>query len=126
MDTWYAQNKERSLANQRAYRARNPQNARCHALRYAAARRKFVQGLKNKPCLVCGVQFHFACMDFHHTGDDKHMDVAKMASTSSREAILAEVNKCVVLCANCHRLVTHLERIADDGTREEPEHSQQL
>ncbi len=44
-----------------------------------------------------------AVLDFHHT-DEKDMGVARMVNHGySKESILAEIETCVVLCANCHR-----------------------
>ena len=44
-----------------------------------------------------------ACLDFHHLGG-KDRDVSGMAAAGySVKAIMAEVHKCIVLCANCHR-----------------------
>lgn len=47
------------------------------------------------------------CLDFHHV-DSKQKDfslsqVARMGYSKAK--ILAEIEKCVVLCANCHRKV---------------------
>lgn len=44
-----------------------------------------------------------AVLDFHHLGD-KDVNVSTMLAMS-RIRILAEIAKCIVLCANCHRKV---------------------
>jgi hypothetical protein len=50
-------------------------------------------------------------LDFHHIDPDtKESNILKMIGFS-RAAIAKEVNKCVVLCANCHRLA-HAEGIS--------------
>lgn len=44
------------------------------------------------------------CLDFHHVGPEKSRTVASMISDGcSKEEIRAEIAKCTVLCANCHR-----------------------
>lgn len=54
-------------------------------------------------CTQCG-ETHPACLDFHHKDTNKFKDVADMAaSTYKWENILNEIQKCIVLCANCHR-----------------------
>lgn len=44
------------------------------------------------------------CLDFHHRDPKtKDYNVAQLARGFPKERILAEVAKCDVLCANCHR-----------------------
>ncbi|WP_435197492.1 homing endonuclease associated repeat-containing protein [Natronomonas sp. EA1] len=48
-----------------------------------------------------------ACLDFHHVRGEKELAVNKMVVQGySAEAIHAEIEKCEILCANCHR-ATH-------------------
>ena len=58
------------------------------------------------PCIVCG-ESEPCVIDFHHiTESNKTSEVATMMRQSmSKAVILEEVNKCVTLCANCHRKV---------------------
>jgi hypothetical protein len=57
---------------------------------------------KNSFCLVCG-ENEFCCLDFHHLDPkEKDRDLAK-AKYFSDKRFLEEVEKCVCLCANCHR-----------------------
>lgn len=45
------------------------------------------------------------CLDFHHTGE-KHEGVAQMVSNSRPlDEIESELERCELLCANCHRKV---------------------
>jgi hypothetical protein len=44
------------------------------------------------------------CLQFHHVTDEKRASVGEMISNSwPTEDVVQEVEKCVVLCANCHR-----------------------
>ena len=55
-------------------------------------------------CRVCG-ESDIACIDFHHR-DPEGKDFAigrAMAYEWTWEKVLAEIRKCVCLCANCHR-----------------------
>ena len=69
--------------------------------------RKEVDKLKEAgSCSVCKKSYPAPVMDYHHLGD-KSLEVSHMISNSmSREKVFAEIDKCVLLCANCHRL-TH-------------------
>jgi uncharacterized lipoprotein YddW (UPF0748 family) len=48
---------------------------------------------------------HPACLEFHHRNpEEKVTEVSTMVYTGSgKEKILKEINKCDVLCANCHK-----------------------
>ena len=65
--------------------------------------------LLSHPCEECG-ESDVRVLEFHHTGG-KDMAVAAMVSGGySIERIQAEINKCAILCANCHRKLTVEER----------------
>ena len=65
--------------------------------------------LLTHPCQECG-ESDVRVLEFHHVGD-KDMAVAYMVSSGySVERIQAEIDKCTILCANCHRKLTVEER----------------
>lgn len=80
------------------------------SLRRRARLRRWLHEYKqrNGGCTRCGEEDP-ACIDFHHVdGARKEMAVTKMIPFGySREDIRAEVGKCVLLCANCHRKEHH-------------------
>lgn len=55
---------------------------------------------KESGCMICGEKDP-ACLDFHHLGD-KYEQLSHM-QTHSMDKIKTELQKCVVLCSNCHR-----------------------
>lgn len=56
-------------------------------------------------CTVCGESAR-ECLDFHHIKGEKELSVADAISRGwSMQRIHQEIEKCVVLCANCHRKV---------------------
>lgn len=60
-----------------------------------------IQG--NRVCIHCG-ETHPACLDYHHRDPStKTHNLSRMIRSSTKEAILAEIAKCDVLCSNCHR-----------------------
>lgn len=73
-----------------------------------AERKALLDQIKvSRGCADCGYNAHHAALDFDHLpGAIKLGDVAKMKrNTSSRwEAVLAEIEKCEVVCSNCHRI----------------------
>lgn len=60
----------------------------------------------NSPCVVCG-ESDPACIEFHHLdSDEKDGTISGLIrSTHDMSKIQEEVDKCVPLCANCHRKV---------------------
>lgn len=47
---------------------------------------------------------HPACLDFHHINpEEKRFAIANVKDFLSWSALKAEIAKCRVLCANCHR-----------------------
>ena len=52
-------------------------------------------------CVKCGEDENI-CLDFHHI-DDKDHSIAKLAIQGNWDLLMEEIEKCIVLCANCHR-----------------------
>lgn len=66
-------------------------------------------------CSTCGLDDP-ACLDFHHVRGEKERAVNEMVTDGySATDIHAELQKCRILCANCHR-AAHL----DEATTPEP------
>ena len=71
-----------------------------------AAIYQYVQNLKSQLyCVDCGER-HPATLQFHHlNSEDKVFNIGKAASRgTSLDRIKKEMQKCIVLCANCHAI----------------------
>jgi hypothetical protein len=71
--------------------------------------RERIQRLKSVPCADCGEVFDPVCMDFDHVDPaSKEFNISEWASSGrvGWKRIEAEIAKCDVVCANCHRLRT--------------------
>ena len=56
-------------------------------------------------CQLCGFADYRALQFHHQDSQEKHANVADMIRSGlSRQSILREVAKCIVLCANCHAI----------------------
>lgn len=67
-------------------------------------RKEFVENYKkDKCCLSCGYKKHTEILQFHHL-KEKEENISGMYK-KSLERIKAEINKCVLLCPNCHSLL---------------------
>jgi len=85
----------------------------CHRIRSHARRtpsksprlqafHEWLAPLKAGPCHDCGRRFPPPAMDFDHVSGIKVAGIAQMAFWG-REKTLAEIAKCELVCANCHR-----------------------
>jgi hypothetical protein len=96
---WYAENKAKHKALVKQGKAERKRLAKA-----------YVDGVKSGPCLDCGGKFPTECMDLDHLRDKK-ANVSKMVAEGlSLETIKAEIAKCELVCANCHRIRTKNRR----------------
>jgi len=70
--------------------------------RYKANKLRAVEHMGGT-CVDCGGTFHHAAFDFHHV-DNRAADMVDSWLHWTWERIEAELAKCVMLCANCHRV----------------------
>ena len=75
---------------------------------YAKETRAAIQEAKNVPCTDCGMWYPYFVMDFDHRDPaTKSFNISRRASTGIGAATLqAEIDKCDVVCSNCHRMRT--------------------
>lgn len=59
-------------------------------------------------CAHCGGEYPPAVFDFHHVNPEEKDRTPAQLWQTSRETEDAELKKCIMLCANCHRIV-HIE-----------------
>ena len=60
--------------------------------------------LKGGKCQICGYCKCIGALDFHHIGEgSKSFDLSSRGLTRSWSRIKEEIDKCVLVCANCHR-----------------------
>lgn len=92
-----ADNQKRYEANKEEYKER--------ARKSVQEKREWFKDYKSdKECEECG-EDHPACIDFHHENpEDKDKNVSRLVHDNHKiSRIKEEIEKCKVLCANCHR-----------------------
>jgi hypothetical protein len=77
--------------------------------RYRRDISKLIRDIKEQaPCVDCGKNYPYYVMDFDHLeASTKENLVSFLAATGRIGALKREIEKCEVVCANCHRLRTH-------------------
>jgi hypothetical protein len=113
-DFWVTNNRERHNAAVRRYRARRykEEGKWLESGPKVKALKEWMVQLKSKPCHDCGGSFPVCCMDFdHRIGTIKVYNLGSMfAHHYSMELIESELEKCDLVCANCHRIRTRDRR----------------
>lgn len=92
------------------WRAENPD--KCKEYCKKAREKRYVEWVAylskflDLKCQRCGYDKTFAALDFHHVGEKKFM-IGKYfsyaCSEENKKIVNEELEKCVILCANCHR-----------------------
>jgi hypothetical protein len=94
--------KANEAAKQARWRRTHPEEYRRAYEEAFAKKRQILFDARAGGCIKCG-ETHPWCLDFHHregTGKLGHIGVFRKFGTAR---LLAEIAKCDVLCANCHR-----------------------
>lgn len=96
---WYKNNKETHIRNVRKQKEH-----------YTQIHRNYISSL-NLKCSNCGFD-HPGALDFHHRDRlEKDLSISDMILRgTSLNKIKKEIDKCDVLCSNCHRILHWNER----------------
>ena len=115
--------KETKRAYDRAWYAKMSEERKAHKYDVQKKRRIelsewFAEFKLTLKCSKCS-ESHIACLDFHHAESSKKESTVANAISGgwSKERVMREVEKCIVLCSNCHRKMHYDER----RTKETPE-----
>ena len=100
-DGLYPQCKKcKSYSNLGSYKKRNQK------------RKNFYSKLKINGCAICGYSKCSAVLSFHHVNpQDKKFAISNglLKSKYTEKECVEEINKCILLCANCHLEIHHKE-----------------
>lgn len=93
------------------YSERHPSRRRNLADSRRRERVPIIREAKDRPCADCGVQYPYYVMQFDHVRGEKRFNLGG-GWNNSIEAIKEEIEKCDVVCANCHAERTY-QRMVD-------------
>lgn len=75
--------------------------------------KQVVRDLKEaSPCKDCGKYYSYYVMDFDHL-KDKKCNVSKLIADGKVRAAFKEIEKCELVCSNCHRERTHKRFVSE-------------
>jgi hypothetical protein len=106
---WYLKNRERMRELRKVWYDKNKESERAKAKVRQSERRKdcyewYYEYKLSLSCIKCGFS-HPAALDFHHRDKDgKDFNPSQLIGQTNKNRFLEEVQKCDVLCANCHRI----------------------
>ena len=93
---------------------KDPAKQRQFQAKWASDKRKRLRArlwaLKEGPCADCGQVYPPWVMQFDHVRGTKEGGVSRMAVGASLERLMAEVEKCELVCGNCHLNRTYLRK----------------
>lgn len=79
------------------------ERARIYNRKLIADLRKEVITLKETtPCTDCNQKYPFYVMQFDHIKGEKLFDIGRSEKWTSRRKLFEEIEKCSIVCANCH------------------------
>ena len=104
---------EKQKGYARAYYERNKEAVKATSkLNAKTYKNKWKSFKATLSCVQCG-QNHVATLDFHHVDSTtKEVSVNRLIKNRAYKKAMEEVEKCIVLCANCHRIHHHDEYLA--------------
>lgn len=68
--------------------------------------RDIIKEKKAVPCSDCGIEYPYYVMDFDHVKGEKSFGIGSSPRIKV-EDLLKEIDKCEVVCSNCHRKRTY-------------------
>lgn len=107
MRQYYVKNRETILERNKKYREANLEKVKGGISRLRRERRDKIDEIKHiQGCQVCD-ESSPVCLDFHHRNPESKVGCVSQMVQCSWDMVLVEIEKCDILCANCHRKLTH-------------------
>lgn len=97
------------MANKTRKKETRTYKDRAHYLVLAVSKRRrklksLAVDLKGGKCQICGYNRYIGALSFHHLDEKtKLFDMSTRGLTRSWKKIRDEVDKCILVCENCHR-----------------------
>jgi len=101
-----------NMKDKRTYKDRKDYLIKAVVKRRKQIRLKAITHLGGK-CIICGYSKYPEALEFHHKNPkQKDFNVSKKGHCRSWKRVKKEIEKCVLLCANCHREIHVKQKLA--------------
>jgi exonuclease VII large subunit len=107
---WQHKHREHVRNYNRDYNKKHPEIAVLSDKKRITALRQILRNLKINGCAKCGYNSCYRALHFHHINpEDKLFRITIHGLKFDDNKIVNELNKCMLLCANCHSEITAKE-----------------
>lgn len=104
---YYERHSARLREDAAAYRSAHPEKVKEWNQANVKRNVAIVAAAKDVPCMDCGGTYPTSVMDFDHRDPSEKSFTISQKRQCGLQMLLAEIAKCDVVCANCHRIRTH-------------------
>ena len=105
----YLESKEKNKQIAKNYYENNKEKQKEYHLDRAHKSKVEAIKLKGGKCSMCGVSYNgenASIFDFHHVNsEEKEFNPKRLINNGLTERALKELDKCILVCSNCHRLL---------------------
>jgi len=108
---YYQKNKEKLAKKHKKYYEENKERVKEYQRNWYKEMRKWIDDYKiEKGCELCS-ENHPATLVFHHKDlNKKEFNIANFIRKGNKKKLLKEIEKCQVLCFNCHAILHWKEK----------------
>ncbi len=93
------------MADKRTYSSRSEYLKKAVALRRKAVKQNALD-YKGKKCIFCSYNKYEGALEFHHkVSSTKKFGISQKGYTRSWKVVKDELDKCILVCSNCHKEV---------------------
>ena len=97
----YCSNKCKAKSHYKRNKIDNPNTTYAQYKRADIRKKEFIK-LKGNGCKKCGYNKNYSALHFHHLSNKLFNLDSRNIGNRSLKSLLLELDKCVLLCANCH------------------------
>ena len=114
-EEYYIKNRDKKIEYRHQYERDNKERlTKEYSTRWQKRKKEYdviMHNLKINGCAICGYNKCIDSLDFHHVNpEDKEFQIGKRTLDWSVERVANELNKCILLCKNCHYELHYKER----------------